>query len=107
MIEGIAALGGRMIRVVSAFVGGFLGWTIRAYQLLVAPVLPGSCRYYPSCSEYARLAIAEHGPLLGGWLAIKRIFRCHPWGGSGVDPVPAAAGDEPRHPHRCAAGRHG
>lgn len=91
----------------AAFLGELMGWIIRAYQLLVAPVLPGSCRYYPSCSEYARQAITEHGPLAGGWLALKRICRCHPWGGDGVDPVPPAAGDKSRHSHRCAAERHG
>ena len=107
MTDGIAVLGRMTKRAATAFLGEFMGWIIRAYQLLVAPVLPGSCRYYPSCSEYARQAIAEYGPLAGGWLALKRIFRCHPWGGFGVDPVPPAAGDEPRHPHRCAAGRRG
>jgi uncharacterized protein len=95
-----------MMMRAATFLGKFMGWTIRAYQLLVAPLLLGSCRFYPSCSEYARQTIAEHGPLSGGWLALKRICRCHPWGGSGVDPVPAAAGDETRQVKRCAAGRH-
>jgi len=98
---------GMMTRAAAALVGAVMDGTIRAYQLLLAPLLPASCRYYPSCSTYARQAIAEHGPLAGGWLAAKRILRCHPWGGSGVDPVPAAAGDISRRPHRCAAGRHG
>ena len=79
------------MRAAPAFLGEFMGWIIRAYQLLVAPVLPGSCRYYPSCSEYARQAIAEHGPLAGGWLALKRIFPCHPRGGFGAAPGPPAA----------------
>ena len=61
---------------------------IRAYQLLVAPVLPPSCRYYPSCSHYAAEAIARHGPWHGTVLAARRLLRCHPWGGSGYDPVP-------------------
>jgi len=107
MIDGMARSGGMMMRVISALVGGVMGWTIRAYQLLVAPVLPAGCRYYPSCSEYARQAIAGHGPLAGGWLALKRVCRCHPWGGSGVDPVPAAPGETHPRAHRCAAGRHG
>ena len=77
-----------------AFLGKIMGWTIRAYQLLLAPVLPGACRYYPSCSEYAREAIALHGPFAGGFLALKRILRCHPWGGSGVDPVPRMGADK-------------
>jgi putative membrane protein insertion efficiency factor len=66
---------------------------IRAYQLLLAPVLPPSCRYYPSCSHYAAEAISTHGPWRGVRLAAHRLLRCHPWGGSGFDPVP-----DPRHP---------
>ncbi len=62
---------------------------IRAYQLLVAPVLPPSCRYYPSCSHYAAEAVALHGPRRGSLLAVRRLLRCHPWGGSGYDPVPS------------------
>jgi uncharacterized protein len=61
---------------------------IRAWQLLLAPVLPPSCRYLPSCSHYADEAIARHGALRGSWLALCRVCRCHPWGGSGYDPVP-------------------
>lgn len=62
--------------------------SIRAYQLLIAPILPPSCRYYPSCSHYAAEAIVRHGPWRGSWLAARRLLRCHPWGGSGYDPVP-------------------
>lgn len=62
---------------------------IRAYQLLVAPVIPPSCRYYPSCSHYAAEAIEQHGPWRGSGLALRRLLRCHPWGGSGYDPVPS------------------
>ena len=61
---------------------------IRAYQLLLAPVLPPACRYYPSCSHYAAEAIERHGPWRGGRMALRRLVRCHPWGGSGFDPVP-------------------
>jgi uncharacterized protein len=63
---------------------------IRAYQLLISPLLPPSCRYEPSCSHYAAEAIAVHGSLRGSWLALCRLLRCHPWGGSGYDPVPPA-----------------
>ena len=63
---------------------------IRAYQLLISPVLPPSCRYYPSCSHYAADAVALHGPWRGLLLAARRLLRCHPWGGSGFDPVPTA-----------------
>ncbi|MCM1452804.1 MAG: membrane protein insertion efficiency factor YidD [Clostridium sp.] len=58
------------------------------YQASISPMLPPSCRYSPTCSQYAIEAIRKHGPVKGMWLAIKRICRCHPWGGSGYDPVP-------------------
>ncbi len=61
---------------------------IRFYQYAVSPLLGPRCRYTPSCSQYALEAIGRHGPLQGGCLACKRICRCHPWGGSGYDPVP-------------------
>lgn len=61
---------------------------IRLYQLLVSPLLGPSCRYLPSCSQYAAEAIEMHGPLRGIWLAGRRLLRCHPWGDSGYDPVP-------------------
>ncbi|WP_270089595.1 membrane protein insertion efficiency factor YidD [Sphingobacterium sp. SYP-B4668] len=68
---------------------GFLFLTlIRAYQLLLSPMLGGSCRYSPTCSQYGVEAIRKHGPFKGGWLTIKRILRCNPWGGHGHDPVP-------------------
>ena len=63
---------------------------IRAYRLLLSPVLGPRCRYLPSCSEYALEALAGHGALRGGWLALRRVLRCHPWGGFGYDPVPGA-----------------
>jgi putative membrane protein insertion efficiency factor len=63
---------------------------IRIYQYVIAPVVSrGACRFAPSCSEYAREAIERHGVATGGWLAVRRLLRCHPWGGSGYDPVPA------------------
>jgi putative membrane protein insertion efficiency factor len=61
---------------------------IRAYQLMVAPILMPACRFDPSCSHYAAEAIARHGPWRGFYLAAHRLLRCHPWGGSGHDPVP-------------------
>ncbi|HWI25811.1 MAG TPA: membrane protein insertion efficiency factor YidD [Stellaceae bacterium] len=71
---------------------------IRAYQLLISPLLPPSCRYLPSCSSYAAEAIEIHGALRGSWLALRRLLRCHPWGGSGYDPVPPARTVPP---HSC------
>jgi len=62
---------------------------IRAYQLFLSPILPPSCRFEPSCSHYAAEAIALHGPVRGGWLAVRRLLRCQPWSGhGGYDPVP-------------------
>lgn len=61
---------------------------IRAYQILLAPLSLGSCRFEPSCSQYAHDAIAGHGVVAGIRLAVRRLLRCHPWGGAGYDPVP-------------------
>ncbi len=68
--------------------GSFFILLIRFYQGAISPYLMPSCRYAPSCSSYGIEAIRKHGPFRGGWLALKRIGRCHPWGGSGVDEVP-------------------
>ena len=61
---------------------------IRFYQRAISPMFPPACRYYPTCSQYAVEALKIHGPLKGTWLAVKRILRCNPFGGSGYDPVP-------------------
>ncbi|MCY4780074.1 membrane protein insertion efficiency factor YidD [Sphingobacterium sp. UT-1RO-CII-1] len=61
---------------------------IRIYQLFISPLLGANCRYYPTCSQYGKEAILKYGPFKGGFLAIKRILRCNPWGGHGHDPVP-------------------
>ena len=61
---------------------------IKAYQILISPLLGPSCRFTPTCSQYAVEAIQKYGPIKGSWLAFKRIIRCHPWGGCGHDPVP-------------------
>ena len=63
---------------------------VRAYQVLRAG-RPSPCRYWPSCSAYALEALETHGPVRGTWLAVRRLLRCHPWAGSGVDPVPEPA----------------
>jgi uncharacterized protein len=69
-------------------VGRVLISVIRFYQTAISPLTLPSCRYTPSCSAYAMEAIEVHGAFSGGWLALKRILRCHPWGGYGLDPVP-------------------
>ena len=61
---------------------------IKIYQRIISPMLPPSCRYTPTCSAYSIEAIKKHGPLKGLYIAVKRILSCHPWGGSGYDPVP-------------------
>ena len=61
---------------------------IRGYQLFISPLLGSNCRFYPTCSHYAKEALEKHGAAKGGWLALKRIGRCHPWHEGGVDLVP-------------------
>jgi uncharacterized protein len=61
---------------------------IRFYQRFVSPLIPPSCIYKPTCSQYAYQAISKYGALKGSWLATRRILRCHPWGAGGYDPVP-------------------
>lgn len=68
--------------------GKILIGLIRFYQYVISPYLPPSCRYTPSCSAYGIEAIRKYGALKGGWLTLKRLSSCHPWGGSGYDPVP-------------------
>ena len=62
---------------------------ITAYQWLLSPLLPRACRFSPTCSEYAKLALVEHGPARGAWLAARRVLRCHPFHPGGYDPPPA------------------
>jgi len=60
---------------------------VRIYKWLLSPLLPPSCRYLPTCSAYMMEALQKHGPIKGLWMGLKRIASCHPWGGSGYDPV--------------------
>jgi uncharacterized protein len=65
-----------------------LAGLIRGYQIILSPLLPPSCRFHPSCSQYALEAVTRHGALKGGWLAARRLARCHPFHPGGYDPVP-------------------
>lgn len=69
---------------------------ISAYQRVVSPIVPPTCRFAPSCSEYARQALLAHGLLRGSWLAVLRLVRCHPFHPGGYDPPPALADESPR-----------
>jgi putative membrane protein insertion efficiency factor len=74
----------RLKKILSDFLIGIL----RFYQGAISPLLRASCRFTPTCSEYGVQAIRKHGPLKGFYLTVKRLMRCHPWGGHGYDPVP-------------------
>jgi len=73
-------------------VGRFFIWFISIYQRLISPILGPCCRFHPTCSEYAKEALESHGLVMGIWLTIKRLSKCHPLGGSGFDPVPSGDG---------------
>jgi hypothetical protein len=87
-------------RIATALIRGL----IRFYQIALRPMIkfaagPGAgCRFTPSCSHYFLQAVEVHGPLTGSWHGIRRILRCHPWGGCGYDPVPPAAPSKANHP---------
>jgi len=72
---------------------------IKVYQYCISPYLPANCRYQPTCSAYALEALQKHGPIAGLWLTVRRLGKCHPWGGHGYDPVP----QEKHQHHKCGA----
>lgn len=76
------------IKLVKDLLSAIFLFLIKLYQYLLSPLLGASCRFTPTCSQYGMEAIKRHGPFKGLWLTIKRIGRCHPWGGHGHDPVP-------------------
>jgi putative membrane protein insertion efficiency factor len=80
----LAAVARRLVRLPADVVVLLL----KLWQVLVSPVYGQTCRFYPSCSSYALEAVDRHGLLRGGWLALRRLGRCHPWNPGGVDPVP-------------------
>ena len=72
-------------RLASRGLTGVIVGGVGVYRVTLRPWLGGSCRFYPTCSQYMLLAVRKHGPLRGGWMGLRRIGRCNPWGGSGVD----------------------
>lgn len=77
-----------MTRYIKTVLSWILLLMVYIYKLAISPFTQASCRFQPTCSTYAIEAIKKHGPLKGGWLALKRFSRCHPWGDHGYDPVP-------------------
>lgn len=82
------ALGTAVTRVVSSVAGVVLLLLIRGYQVALRPLLIGSCKFMPTCSDYFAEAVRRYGPWRGGWLGVRRVLRCHPFGPGGIDPVP-------------------
>ena len=80
-----------------------LALPIRAYRLIFSPWVGHNCRYDPTCSAYILEALEKHGALRGFWLSLRRVARCHPWGGMGVDDVPPPRGARQSHDHDAAA----
>ncbi len=78
----------KIIKFAATFTVKILIFLVKLYQKLISPWFPSSCRYVPTCSVYTVEALKKHGVIRGGYLSIKRISSCHPWGGSGYDPVP-------------------
>lgn len=77
-----------ILKLISAGLSVIFLALIKIYQVVLSPVLGASCRFTPTCSHYGVEAIKKYGPFKGGWLTLKRIGRCHPWGSHGHDPVP-------------------
>lgn len=76
------------MQVFKLLIGYLFLFIIKVYQYLISPLFGAACRYSPTCSQYGVEAIKKHGPFKGGWLTMKRIGSCNPWGGHGHDPVP-------------------
>ena len=81
-----------------------LVWLLRAYQLLLSPMLGQNCRFYPTCSNYSIEAIRTHGAARGSLLALRRVCKCHPWNDGGFDPVPPVPPDSAKHSSSTACG---
>ncbi len=84
----MSSASGKILAVVRRVLAAPFILLIHFYRFCISPFTPPSCRFTPTCSQYALEAFRKYGPFKGGWLSLKRILRCHPWGGSGYDPVP-------------------
>lgn len=78
----------KLLSLLNKLLACLLSLPVIFYRGCISPMFPPSCRFTPTCSQYALEALRRHGPFKGTWLTIKRLSRCHPWGGSGYDPVP-------------------
>ncbi len=78
----------KVLHVIRRLLILYLVMMVRAYQVMLSPLLIGSCKFYPTCSEYCIQAVREWGIVRGGWLGVRRLLRCHPFGPGGLDPVP-------------------
>ncbi|CAN5401316.1 hypothetical protein BH11ACT1_BH11ACT1_05830 [soil metagenome] len=94
---------GSVARAIVRLPGRGLLLLIRGYQLFISPMRPPTCRYYPSCSQYAVIAITRHGAIRGTALAAWRLLRCNPWSAGGVDDVPPAQARQRHHHHVASA----
>lgn len=90
-----------MNALLSRLLSRLISLPVLAWRYLISPAMPPACRYLPTCSEYALEALRVHGPVHGSALTVRRLCRCHPWGGHGYDPVPPKGGRTSRHAHRC------
>lgn len=97
-----------MLRILQAKTKQLALALIKVYRYAISPMLGQHCRYYPSCSGYAYLAIERFGLLRGVWLAVRRLLRCHPWHEGGYDPVPESSTAQHPHPHghQCQSHEH-
>jgi uncharacterized protein len=93
----------RAVHVVLSLPARGLLLLLKGYQRFISPMRPPTCRFYPSCSQYAVIAVRRHGALYGTWLAIRRLLRCHPWNPGGIDDVPPARSERHAHHHSSVA----
>jgi putative membrane protein insertion efficiency factor len=92
-----------VVRLIVSLPARALLLLLKGYQRFISPMRPPTCRFYPSCSQYAVIAVRRHGALHGSWLAARRLLRCHPWNPGGIDDVPPARPARHVHHHSSVA----